>query len=154
MARPKLRGAIGRTPPVFARYAVRCGDPVRSVQHAGTRRRPGTRGGRRGDGRRSGRGSPRVQPALVGHLAATVERGARRPAGDAAHAGRAAGRVPGRGRGGPGGRPPDGDDAAAAAAALGMRTVQTVQYRTTDPAWTGERIAALAELPALNGRRG
>ena len=46
------------------------------------------------------------------------------------------------------------DGELAAAASLGMRTVQTVQYRTTDPAWTGERIAALAELPALNGRRG
>jgi putative hydrolase of the HAD superfamily len=55
-----------------------------------------------------------------------------------------------------GARPPDclyiGDGADSelrAAAALGMTAVRTIQYRDSDPTWTGPAITSLAELPAL-----
>ena len=44
-----------------------------------------------------------------------------------------------------------------AAAALGMRTIQTVRFAVSDPDWRGERIGSVAELlmlAGLTGRRG
>jgi putative hydrolase of the HAD superfamily len=46
----------------------------------------------------------------------------------------------------------DGADAElAAAAALGMRPIRTTEYANTDPAWSGEVVAAIANLPAHLG---
>lgn len=46
----------------------------------------------------------------------------------------------------------DGADAElAAAAALGMRPIRTTEYANTDPAWSGEVVAAIADLPAHLG---
>ena len=46
-----------------------------------------------------------------------------------------------------------GDGELAAAAALGMTVIRTIEHNDTDPAWPGPTIAALRDLPALLDRR-
>jgi len=41
------------------------------------------------------------------------------------------------------------DDELRGAAALGMRVIQTTEYRATDRTWSGEQIASIAALPDL-----